>query len=102
MECQHCHCVGTDGEGGFSVTVPVSMDAATIGEVRLQGQVRAESHRLEWIEWTDAEHRPVIVSSAWQQQLSSILQRLAEKKVCGNPQLCPSEVVRIATQSSTL
>lgn len=94
--CQNCHCVAMDEAGGFDIDVPVELGAAGHGGVaRLHCSVSAEQHRIEFVDWVgDVPQQPQL-SEEESQRVAEMLDYVAEKRICGNSRVCPSEVVRI-------
>jgi hypothetical protein len=101
LDCEQCTCTSSDDHGGFDVTVPISdSDTDTAGPARLCCIVSPERHTVELKEWQDADYHPVQLSENLQKRVSALLTSIADKRVCGNRNICPPEVVRIVKGNS--
>jgi len=94
--CERCKCVLADGNDGFDITVPLCITQAGItGTARLHCAVSAEGHRVELMQWNDADLPQTELSDENRERISATLRFVAEQQICGNPRLCPSQVSKI-------
>ena len=102
VDCEHCKYASTNGCGGFDIIVPVSDSEARItGTAKLHCTVCTEYHRVELTEWQDANRHPIQPSDNLQQRVSATLAFVADHRVCGNRNICPSEVIRIVDENGS-
>jgi len=100
--CEHCKCASTNGYGGFDIIVPVSdSETGITGTAKLHCTVSTECHRVELTEWQDANRHPIQPSDNLQQRVSATLTFVADHRVCGNRNICPSEIIRIVDENSS-
>lgn len=94
--CEHCKFVASDRAGGFDVTVPVSGDDLEIdGVARLHCEVSTRRHSVELVQWGGTNTENDKITGEAQRRLNAALDLVAERRVCGNRHICPTEVVRI-------
>ena len=99
IDCKHCKCASTNGYGGFDIIVPISDgETGIVGTAKLHCTVTSERHQVEMTEWQDANRHPIQPSDNLQQRVSATLTFLADHRVCGNHNICPSEVIRIVDE----
>ena len=102
VDCEHCKYASTNGCGGFDIIVPVSDSEARItGTAKLHCTVCTEYHRVELTEWQDANRHPIQPSDNLQQRVSATLNFVADHRVCGNRNICTSEVIRIVDENGS-
>ena len=97
IDCEHCVCRSEDGRGGFGIDVPISdRDSGVTGIARIRCVVSSGHHTVELHSWAPgAEQTPEDVVSAIRARADRALEYVAQKRICGNRDICPSEVVRI-------
>ena len=102
IDCEHCVCRSEDGRGGFGIDVPISdRDSGVTGIARIRCVVSAGGHRVELDSWAlGAEQMPDDVVKAIRARADQALEYVAKKRICGNRDICPSEVVRIVEAHS--
>ena len=99
MDCAHCQFSGGDGCGGFDVDVPIADERGDdTGTATLHCVVSKGKHGVTLTRWVDHEGRVIDPEQAVQTRLATALGYVAEKRLCGNRKLCPSEVVSIAVE----
>ena len=99
VDCEHCSCSSHDDSGGFEVTVPISdSETGIVATARLHCQVSPEQHDVSLTGWLDEAPDVETRSESMRQRISAALAFVAEHRICGNPNICPSEVVRIVEQ----
>jgi hypothetical protein len=102
VDCEHCICTSTDDHGGLDVSVPVSdRETGIAGPAKLHCTVSPEYHTVELIEWQDADDHPIQPSENLQERVSAALSFVADRRVCGNRNICPSEVIRFVEENSS-
>lgn len=98
--CEECLYAGSDEQGHFELVVPVSdSETGAAGAARLNCTVSPQSHRVELGEWQDVNDRAEDLSESSQQRLSALLGFVAERRVCGNADICPLEIVKIVERA---
>ena len=101
VDCGRCEYASGNSRDSFEVTVPVSDTATgTAGTAKLLCSVSFERHDVELKEWNDAGTHPIRPSSETQRRLFAALDHVASHRICGNRQICPSEVVQIVEKQS--
>jgi len=101
VDCEHCKYTSSDDRGGFDITVPIiDSETGVSGPARLRCIVSAKQHAVELLEWDDLDHHPDEPVKSLQQRVSATLNFVAERRVCGNRNICPSEVIRIVEKKS--
>ncbi|MGB5563993.1 MAG: hypothetical protein WBN02_16935 [Sedimenticolaceae bacterium] len=99
IDCGCCEYASCDGRDCFEVTVPISdIETGTAGNAMLLCSISSGGHKVELKEWNDARGQAILPTEEVQQRLLAVLDALADKKVCGNHQICPADVVRIVEQ----
>jgi len=102
VDCEHCKYASNNVNGGFDIVVPVGdSETGIAGTAKLHCTVSAECHRVDLTEWQDANRHSIQPSDNLQQRVSATLTFLADKRVCGNRNLCPSEVIRIVDENNS-
>lgn len=101
VDCKHCVYSSSDGRGVFDITVPIiDSDTGISGPARLRCIVSPERHTIELQEWHDINHQPVQSVDKLQQRVSAAFNVVANRQVCGNRNICPSEVIRFVEKNS--
>ena len=102
IDCEQCVCRSEDGRGGFDIDVPVSdRDSGFTGIARIRCAVSSAGHKVELDSWAvGAEQTPEDVIGAIRERADLVLEYVAQKRICGNRDICPSEVVRIVEAHS--
>ena len=100
--CEHCVCRSEDDRGGFGIDVPISdRETGVAGIARIRCVVSPEGHTVELDNWAPGEERtPEDVVGAIRERADLVLEYVAQKRICGNRDICPSEVVRIVEAHS--
>ena len=102
VDCKHCVCAGIDDHGAFDFSVPVIDSETDISTpVKLRCIVSPVRHTVELKEWQDPENLPVQRSENFLQRLNAALAVVEERRVCGNRNICPSEVVQAVEKSNS-
>lgn len=98
VQCEHCRHISSSG-CGFDITVPVRTDEAA-GTARLRCTIAPDCHRVEFVCW-DEEPRPAGYAEKIEQQVSEVLDFIADQRLCGTERLCPLQVVQLVEQHTT-
>ncbi|MES9961366.1 MAG: hypothetical protein ABW082_13900 [Sedimenticola sp.] len=99
VKCENCCCLLNEGNGGFDVDVPISdSQTGVTGEAVIHCIISNGHHTVELMNWKDSEHHIIEPPRNIQKRLTETLEFVAENRICGNQNLCPSEVVRIAKE----
>ena len=102
VDCKHCKYASSNGYDDFDVIVPVSdSEAGIAGTAKLHCTVTNECHQVEMTEWQNANCHPIEPSDNLQQRISATLSFIADHRVCGNRNICPSEVIRIVDENGS-
>ena len=95
VDCGHCRYRSSDGPGSFDVTVPLKDVRSGIeGIARLRCSVAPDRHEVSLKEWRDDDLQSIEPPAEIQMRLSQVLDFVAQKRLCGHRNLCPSSVVR--------
>lgn len=96
ISCEGCQYVALDSDGGFEVSVPLSIgDAAIAGVATLHCTLGPDSHKVELVDWTTDMQLPAGALEEVRQRVSGALDFIAERRICGNRHICPAEVIRM-------
>ena len=94
--CEQCRCISNDDQGGFDVRVPITASDGNVGGIaRLRCTVTPACHHVELMAWDGSDTHPIEVTEEVRQRVSAALDFVAEKRICGNSEVCPAEVVRL-------
>ena len=95
VSCEHCRCGESDGGGEFVVTVPLRDNLSGLkGKARLRCSVSPSRHNVELEQWLDDDSHPIQPSADVEERLLQVVDYVADKRVCGNRNICPPDVVR--------
>jgi hypothetical protein len=82
------------GRDHFDVAVPVVDDETEIqGLARLHCRVSPQAHSADLADWSSNDVPVIPAGGELGRRLSSALDYVAEKRLCGNRSLCPRAVV---------
>jgi hypothetical protein len=96
ISCEGCTYLETGGDGGFDVSVPLSTaEPGVNGVARLHCVVGPDSHRVELVSWVTSDGRAIAPPEAVEQRVAAALRFIAERRICGRHQICPTEVIRV-------
>ena len=100
IDCEHCVYCSSDREGTFEITVPIIDSETGISDpANLRCTVSPNRHTIELLEWSSLHLRPTRFIEGHQQRVLATLTFLAEHKVCGNLNICPSKVIQIVEEN---
>lgn len=101
VDCEHCVYDCSDGQGVFDITVPViDSENGISGPASLRCTVSPERHTVELREWHFINHQSVQSADKLQQRVTAAFNLVANRQVCGNRNICPSEVIRFVEKNS--
>ena len=101
VDCEHCKYASTN-DCGFNIIVPVcDSEAGITGTAKLHCTVSAECHRVELTEWQEANRFSIQSSENLKQRIAVMLDFVADHRICGNRNICPSEVIRIVDEHTS-
>jgi len=101
VDCEHCKYNSSDDRGVFDITVPIiDSETGISSPAKLRCMVSPERHTVELQEWHEINRQPSRSIERLQQRISAVLNFIANRQVCGNRHICPSEVIQIAEKSS--
>jgi hypothetical protein len=89
--CERCTCTSADNDGAFEVRVPVR-SGETGAMATLRCRISPQRHCIDLIHWEPERGTPES-SDALRREVSTLLAKIAEKRVCGNARFCPAQVV---------
>ncbi len=94
--CDSCEYLSDNGHGGFDVTVPINdVETGISGAARLHCTISDKHHRVELTEWSPADHCSGRSTESFLSRVTEVLSLIADQRICGNRNICPSEVTRI-------
>jgi len=83
------------------VAVPLGdIETDINGTATLLCSISSGRHQVKLKEWNDAVGHPIRPSAEIQQHLETALGDLADQQICGNHQICPTDVVEIVEKLS--
>lgn len=101
MDCKHCIYTSSDNRGAFDITVPIIDGETGIDSpAKLRCCVSSRGHSVELLEWNGFSRLLTQSMDNLQQRVSAMLTFIAERKVCGNRNICPQEVIQIVEENS--
>ena len=99
VDCEHCIYNTNDGRSCFDITVPISdIETGTSGQAALRCTVTAERHNIQLIKWQDTDDHLIEATENLKHRISSALNYVSDHRICGNRNICPSEVIRIVEE----
>ena len=99
--CDQCVYASGDDQGEFDVTVPVTDEAGQQSSIAtLHCRVTPDAHDVKLISLLNSNGEPVSYDAETQQRLSSMLRFVEDRRICGNRNICPAEVVEIVAKFS--
>lgn len=99
IDCKNCKFASSDGCGSFEVIVPLGdSETGFVGTAKLHCTVSSARHQVEFEDWHDPVLRATRPSVKIQPRLSAALTFVAEHRLCGKCNICPSEVTRIVDE----
>jgi hypothetical protein len=99
IDCEHCIYNSSHGSNDFELSVPVTdtqIDVTANATIRCR--VHHGQHHLKLENWKNDDHVAPVSEEALS-RLSSVLEFIAEKRLCGNQRLCPEAIIRIIKSS---
>lgn len=101
VDCAQCVYDSSDGQGAFDIIVPIiDIDTGISCAASLRCTVSPERHTVELQEWHDNNHQPAQSGDKLEQRVADAFNVVADRKVCGNCNICPSEVIRLVEKNS--
>lgn len=102
VDCEHCVYNSSDNRGAFDITVPIiDSETGISAPARLRCGVSAKGHVIELLEWHEFNRHLTQSLESLQQRVLATLTFVAERQVCGNRNICPSEVIQMVEENST-
>ena len=102
VDCKHCIYTSSDNRGAFDITVPIiDSETGISSPAKLRCCVSPRGHAVELLDWHGFNRHLTQSIKNLQQRISATLTFIAERKVCGNRNICPSEVIQIVEENST-
>ena len=101
VDCERCVYNASKDRGVFDITVPIAdSETGVSGPAKLRCGAFPEGHTVDLLEWQGLGQRDDRSAAGLQQRISATLAVFAERRICGNRNICPSEVVRIVEENS--
>lgn len=101
VDCKHCIYTSSDNRGAFNITVPIiDSETGISGPAELRCSVSSKGHAVELLEWHGVNRHLTQSIESLQQRVTATLNFVAERQVCGNLNICPSEVIQIVEENS--
>ena len=102
VDCKQCVFDASAGRGVFEITVPIiDSETGNSGPARIRCRTGSGHHTVDLLEWRELDQQNTQSAAGLQQRVSAVLDFLAERRICGNRNICPSQVVEIVDESST-
>ncbi len=99
VDCKKCKFLSASGNDSFDVTVSINDKETNIaGTAKLHCTISGKHHRVELTEWKPTDHHAMQSSDNFLNRVSMALDLIADQRLCGNRNLCPFEVIRIAEE----
>ena len=96
INCDQCLCIKNGQDGSFCVSVPVHDEVTGLsGKASIQCSVSPDSHQVTLENWQDHNKQQIHADRDLRQRVLSAMRMVEKRKVCGNSNICPSEVVQI-------
>ncbi len=101
VDCEHCVYSSSDNRGNFEITVPIiDSETGISGPANLRCGVSAKGHTVELLEWRGFNGHQSQSLEDLVQRVSATLDFVAERRICGNRNICPSEVIQVVEENS--
>jgi len=101
IDCKHCKYISGNENGGFDVSVPIKdKDTGIAGSAELHCTISKHHHVVELNQWHDADHHSIQASENLLNRLTATLVSFADQRICGNCNICPSEVIQIVEKQN--
>ena len=101
VDCEYCIYTSSDNRGAFDITVPIiDSETGISGPAKLRCIVSPNRHSVELLEWHSFNLHPIQFIERLQERVSATLTFVADHKICGNRNICPSKVIHIVEENS--
>jgi hypothetical protein len=101
IDCANCRFIASHNKESFDVIVPVTDEGVDLaGHAKLHCRVSSQTHVVELAEWLCPEAPVISAGSDLDRRLADALYFIAEKRLCGNRNLCPTEVVSVVQKAN--
>ena len=97
IHCEQCQLANSPhAQDMFEVKVPLSDSISGDYYIaRLKCRICSSEHRISLVELRDDEGNAKQPESESRQRIEAVLEQVADKRLCGNADICPSAVVDI-------
>ena len=103
VDCKNCKYISGNENSCFYVAVPIKdKETGITGSAELHCTISDDHHTIELKTWQDARHHSIQVSENLSNRLAARLSSFADQRICGNCNICPSEVIRIVEATKAL
>lgn len=94
IDCEQCKFKASGENNDFIVIVPISdVDEDKAGSATLKCIVSVDHHLINLQSFVDSSGKQIQISKNSQKRLEDALKFVGAKKVCGNRNICPANVV---------
>ena len=102
IDCDHCK-FNTGGKNkDFVVIVPIRDESeSSLGFATLKCVVKPDRHNIDLIQLVDSTGSKIRFSASAQQRLKKALDFIGKRKICGNQNICPSNVIDFVEKNSS-
>ena len=101
IDCANCQFIASHSTGDFAVSVPVTDEASELaGQATLHCRVSSQAHDVELAKLHFPEASMAATDRELDRRLTGALEFVAEKRLCGNRSLCPTEVVELVEKAT--
>ena len=102
LDCKHCLYTSSHARGSFDVAVPIiDSESGISGSASLRCRVSDEGHTVDLLEWRGFDQHDGRSGETLQKRVNSMLDFVAERRICGNCSICPPEIIRIVEDTGT-
>jgi len=96
IDCEQCKFDSIGRKNEFLVSVPVKSEVEEKKRIAtISCEITPQRHRIDLVRLTTSSGTPVVMDSNTQHKLAKVLESVGDKKVCGNKNVCPKEVVEL-------
>jgi hypothetical protein len=103
IDCKKCKYISDHENGGFDVAVPIKdKETGISGSAMLRCTISPKHHRVELKKWQDADDHSIQPSEDLLNRVTATLVTFADQRICGNCNICPSEVIHIVEEKTLI
>jgi hypothetical protein len=99
VDCERCKCTSSEAPAGFEVKVPIcDVETGVCKNAILRCVVTAEKHEVGFQDW---EGEAAVLSDDLAKRIEETLDFISDQRICGNENICPTEVIKIVKRLSS-